>query len=41
MLNETHFVHCSPPEVQISSLRKGDRLYNPHWDETFFCVKRH
>jgi cell wall-associated NlpC family hydrolase len=40
-LNATHFVHASPPEVQISSLKPGDRLYNPHWDETFFCAKRH
>ena len=26
-ITPTHFVHSSPPAVQISSLRKGDRLY--------------
>jgi gamma-D-glutamyl-L-lysine dipeptidyl-peptidase len=40
MLSPTHFVYCSPPEVQISTFVKGERLYNPHWDETFFIVKR-
>jgi len=39
-LNATHFIHASPPEVQISSLRPGERLYNPHWDHTFFIAKR-
>ncbi len=39
-LSATHFVHTSPPETQISSLRPGDRLYSKHWDETFFIAKR-
>lgn len=39
-LNTTHFIHASPPEVQISSLKPGDRLYNKHWDTTFFVAKR-
>jgi hypothetical protein len=39
-LSRTHFVHCAPPEVQISSLSKGDRLYSEYRDETFFAAKR-
>jgi gamma-D-glutamyl-L-lysine dipeptidyl-peptidase len=39
-LSPTHFIHSSPPGVQINSLRKDDRLYRAHWDETFFCAKR-
>lgn len=39
-MDGTHFVHCSPPCVQISSLRKGDRLYNPQWDAAFVAAKR-
>ncbi len=39
-LTPTHFIHASPPEVQISSLKRGDRLYNAHWDETFVAAKR-
>ena len=39
-ISPTHFVHCSAPEVQISSLKKGDRLYSDHWDRTFLAAKR-
>lgn len=40
MISSTHFIHSSPPEVQISSLQKGDRLYSQHWDECFLGAKR-
>ncbi len=36
----THFIHSSPPAVQISSLRKGDRLYEENWDRAFVAAKR-
>jgi hypothetical protein len=39
-LSRTHFVHSAPPEVQINSLNKGDRLYSEYRDETFFAAKR-
>jgi cell wall-associated NlpC family hydrolase len=39
-LSRTHFVHSAPPEVQISSLSKGDRLYSEYRAETFFAAKR-
>lgn len=39
-ITPTHFVHSSPPAVQISSLRKGDRLYEEPWDRQFFAAKR-
>ncbi len=39
-ISPTHFVHSSPPCVQISSLRPGDRLYSPEWDRQFFAAKR-
>jgi hypothetical protein len=39
-ISPTHFVHCSPPEVQISSLAKGDRLYLEHYAKAFFAAKR-
>jgi len=39
-LSRTHFVHCAPPEVQINSLSKGDRLYSEYRAETFFAAKR-
>jgi cell wall-associated NlpC family hydrolase len=39
-LSPTHFVHAAPPEVQISSLRPGDRLYSDHWDRAFLAAKR-
>lgn len=39
-INSTHFVHASPPAVQISSLKKGDRLYVDRWYECFVGAKR-
>lgn len=39
-ITPTHFVHASPPCVQISSLRPGDRLYRAEWDERFLGAKR-
>jgi hypothetical protein len=39
-LSRTHFVHSAPPEVQINSFDKGDRLYSEYRDETFFAAKR-
>jgi len=39
-ISPTHFVHSAPPEVQINSLNKGDRLYSEYRDETFFAAKR-
>lgn len=39
-ITPTHFIHSSPPAVQISSLRKGDRLYGGRWDECFAGAKR-
>ncbi len=39
-LGDRHFVHSSPPAVQISSLRPGDRLYGEHWDRQFVGAKR-
>lgn len=39
-LSRTHFIHASPPEVQISSLIPGDRLYEERWDQTFLGAKR-
>ena len=39
-LSPAHFVHCSGPQTQISSLRTGDRLYSEHWDVTFLAAKR-
>jgi len=39
-ISSTHFVHSSPPAVQISSLQKGDRLYEQYWDQCFVGAKR-
>ncbi|MBP7933777.1 MAG: C40 family peptidase [Phycisphaerae bacterium] len=39
-ITPTHFVHSSPPCVQISSLKPGDRLYRKEWDERFLGAKR-
>ena len=39
-ITPTHFVHCAPPEVQISSLNKSDRLYSEYRERTFFAAKR-
>jgi cell wall-associated NlpC family hydrolase len=39
-ISPTHFVHSCPPAVQISSLRRGDRLYSEDWDRDFFAAKR-
>jgi cell wall-associated NlpC family hydrolase len=39
-ITPTHFIHCSTPAVQISSLRKGDRLYEESWDRCFVGAKR-
>lgn len=40
MISPTHFVHSSVPSVQISSLKKGDRLYFSRWDHDFLAAKR-
>lgn len=39
-LTPTHFIHASPPAVQISSLQPGDRLYDDRWDQAFLVAKR-
>lgn len=39
-MNGTHFIHCSPPAVQINSLHEGDRLYSEGWDRQFLGAKR-
>jgi len=39
-LGGDHFVHSSPPGVQINSLRAGDRLYREHWDRRFLGARR-
>jgi gamma-D-glutamyl-L-lysine dipeptidyl-peptidase len=39
-ITPTHFIHSSPPAVQISSLQKGDRLYEENWDRCFVAAKR-
>jgi hypothetical protein len=39
-ITPTHFVHCSPPEVQISSLQEGDRLYLEPYAHRFLAAKR-
>lgn len=39
-ITPTHFVHCSPPEVQIGSLQEGDRLYTEHYTRRFLAAKR-
>ncbi|MFH0980464.1 MAG: NlpC/P60 family protein [Planctomycetota bacterium] len=39
-VSPTHLVHASPPCVQISSLRPGDRLYDARLDRAFFMAKR-
>lgn len=39
-ISSTHFVHSSVPQVQISSLQKGDRLYSAKWDQDFVAAKR-
>lgn len=39
-ITPAHFIHSSPPAVQISSLRKGDRLYEENWDRAFVAAKR-
>ncbi|MGQ9649770.1 MAG: C40 family peptidase [Phycisphaerae bacterium] len=39
-ISSTHFIHSSPPAVQISNLQKGDRLYEQYWDQCFLGAKR-
>jgi hypothetical protein len=39
-LDAMHFVHSTPPCVQINSLDPQDPLYDPRRDRTFFVVKR-
>jgi cell wall-associated NlpC family hydrolase len=39
-ITPTHFVHSSPPEVKVTSLVKGDRLYVERREMTFFAAKR-
>lgn len=39
-LGGDYFVHSSPPGVQISSLKAGDRLYREHWDKHFLGARR-
>ena len=39
-ISPTHVVHAAPPEVQINSLRKGDRLYSERLDLAFLAAKR-
>lgn len=39
-LDATHFVHSSPPGVQIGSFDPRDRLYDAECDQTFFMAKR-
>ena len=39
-LSPTHYVHAASPEVQINSLRKGDRLYHEVREGAFFAAKR-
>lgn len=39
-MNSTHFVHSAPPEVQINSLKEGDRLYSEQRAESFLGAKR-
>jgi hypothetical protein len=39
-LSPTHLIHAAPPCVQISSLRKGDPLYDPRLDSDFLMAKR-
>jgi hypothetical protein len=39
-LGGDHFVHSSPPAVQISSLHSPDRLYREHWDIHFAGARR-
>lgn len=39
-ISPTHFVHSSPPEVKVTSLVKGDRLYIERREATFFAAKR-
>jgi len=40
MISPTHFVHSSPPCVQINSFREGDPLYSAKWDAAFLAAKR-
>jgi len=39
-ITATHFIHSSPPCVQVSSLRPDDRLYGAGWDQRFLGAKR-
>jgi len=39
-LGGRHFVHSSPPGVQINSLQEGDRLYRESWDRQFLGARR-
>jgi len=34
------FVHCSPPEVQITSMDPNDPLYSEHWTNSFAIARR-
>lgn len=34
------FVHCSPPEVQITSMDAGDPLYSDGWTKSFAWARR-
>ena len=40
MISPTHFVHSSPPCVQINSFREADPLYSAKWDSAFLAAKR-
>ena len=39
-ISPTHFVHSTPPEVRINSLRPGDRLYSERHDRALLAAKR-
>lgn len=39
-ISPTLIVHAAPPAVQIGSIIKGDRLYDPRLDRDLFIVKR-
>ncbi|NOX59869.1 MAG: C40 family peptidase, partial [Planctomycetes bacterium] len=39
-LSTHHVLHAAAPGVQISSIKKGDRLYHARLDRDFFIAKR-
>lgn len=39
-LGGSHFIHSSPPEVQINSLDPADPLYSKGWHEAFAIARR-